>query len=76
MSKKRLDYRYDKTSDVLTIEGQRYDGDFFREGLAIGPMPTGHWMRIIKSENGRIRTEWSTEERIVRSWMNKRLPNE
>jgi len=60
----------------MTIEGIVYDGDFFREGIAVGPMPTGHWMRIIKQENGRINMEHATEERIVRAWMNKRLPNE
>lgn len=59
----------------MKIEGVIYDGDFFR-GLCVGPTPTGHWMRIIKQDNGRINVEHSTEETIVRAWINKRLPNE
>ncbi len=37
MKTKPLDFKYDSILDVLTVEGMKYSGDFFRAMATYGP---------------------------------------
>jgi len=46
----RLHYQYDKDRDVLTIEGQQYSGEFFRQIAAVSAEPLPLTMK--RNEHG------------------------
>jgi hypothetical protein len=46
-----LQYTYDMTNDILTIEGLEFTGEFFRE-LAGTLAPAGTLFQVVKRENG------------------------
>lgn len=49
-NRKHLEFSYDEKEDILTVEGVRYSGDYFRF-LAKEP-PDPRWFRMKKREDG------------------------
>ena len=46
-----LDFSYDKDCDILTVEGKRYSGHFFR---FFSEATVGRKFQIVKTKNGAI----------------------
>jgi hypothetical protein len=51
MPKPKLHYKYDKPNDIITIEGTRYSGNFFRTLGAHGPK-IGAVLQITRRDDG------------------------
>ena len=46
----KLNYKYDDLKDILTIEGIKYSGEFFR-ALAVGGLAVGKHLKIIERKD-------------------------
>lgn len=77
----RLKYRYDVTKDLMTIEGLRFAGDFFRQFGHAMPLDTP--MKITVREDGFITVvqiepgdpDWQGENEIPKGFRSMLVPD-